>query len=629
MALSSNNLTDIGLGKGVTANFVVQYETSLPNQANVIRNANALLGFVEAEFNATTAWFGTPANRFGAANRQRVLLNKATGSGANNSGYGSAINMDAQGGTNNAANAAAIVGMIFINEWVEILMSAGAGWNAGDSSGEGLSQYCGIVRFQAGHYLYYSSWVDTWLNTLPRQDWVSSTEGTDGNAVSFGCALAFIYYLNVQLNLPIGQILAAGASNLAATYRTLTGDSSSPYQFFAGLLEHVFPSSATAAVPGPVTDDPYLIARTGFWADKTTFGKDEVQDAINTTGGRWSKAFWFIVEGFSKDSFNALGIGVAPFTGPFAGLNGVTIEPNPDIDFENAASPKAPQRIRIPFDIVFTAAAFANFPASGSTLSELDGSLVRAGTTIPGSRAAMEFELVAGADPYFTNINPSQNNVFYLSQDLRIFTAVPGENSTPVPGGPSFANDTIGGAYTYVQQLLGWLNASFADPGGTDPFASVLPSQGSALESDSSVAPYSVNISNPFNIQIFNNYSFAIARVRLRGTSGPAGAASDVRVFFRLWSTETADTDFQPGSTYPSNPDAAGFPGFPLVGSGHGTLPFFASGNGGGGADYGAAGPNIRTMVIPSGDAVWAYFGCFLNLYDGGNVIDGRPISNG
>ena len=313
MALSSNNLTDIGLGKGVTANFVVQYETSLPNQANVIRNANALLGFVEAEFNATTAWFGTPANRFGAANRQRVLLNKATGSGANNSGYGSAINMDAQGGTNNAANAAAIVGMIFINEWVEILMSAGAGWNAGDSSGEGLSQYCGIVRFQAGHYLYYSSWVDTWLNTLPRQDWVSSTEGTDGNAVSFGCALAFIYYLNVQLNFPIGQILAAGASNLAATYRTLTGDSARRISSSRGCSNMSFhrrrPLPFQGLSPTIRPNRPHgLLGR----QDDVRQGRGPATPSTNTAWRSSSKAFWFICEGFSKDSSMRSGSAAAP-----------------------------------------------------------------------------------------------------------------------------------------------------------------------------------------------------------------------------------------------------------------------------------------------------------------------------
>ena len=37
--------------------------------------------------------------------------------------------------------------------------------------------------------------------------------------------------------------------------------------------------------------------------------------------------------------------------------------------------------------------------------------------------------MTAGADPYFTNIDPSQNNVFWLSQDLRVFKATPAKYS--------------------------------------------------------------------------------------------------------------------------------------------------------------------------------------------------------
>src|SRR5205085_1550235 len=119
----------------------------------------------------------------------------------------------------------------------------------------------------------------------------------------------------------------------------------------------------------------------------------------------------------------------------------------------------------------------------------------------------------------------------------------------------------------------------------------------------------------------------ALARVRLRGTAGPPGAAKDVRVFFRLWSTESADADYQAGSTYLSTPDPAGQPGSPLVGTDHNTLPFFASGNLSSNADYGAGGTNISDIQMkPGQDSVWHYYGCFLNLYDSNNVIDGKPV---
>lgn len=369
-----------------------------------------------------------------------------------------------------------------------------------------------------------------------------------------------------------------------------------------------------------------------FWVDKNTFGKDEVQDVINTGAGLWQKAFWVVVEGFSKNSFTSLHVTVPVPTGPFANLTGVTISQNPDIDYENGADPSAQQRIRIPFDITFTTASLGDFPLSGSQTYELDASIATDGNKVAGSDTSTQFELVAGADPYFTNIDPAQNNVYYLSQDLRVFTAVPGQNQTPVAGGPTFSTDSIAGAFNYVQQLLTWLNDPnnhFTD-GTNDPFASgVIPQQSGAFQGDSSVTPLTIDITTGFppGIHIYNNYNFALARVRLRGTAGPAGAANNARVFFRLWSTETADTDYQIGSTYPSTPDAAGQPGSPLVGTNHHTLPFFATGNLASNTDYGTGGANIRNIQIPTGnDSIWAYYGCFLNLYDLNNVIDGRAV---
>ena len=272
MALTSGGLTNIGLGQGITANFRVRYEDTLPNQASVIANANALLGVIEREFTVTTAWFNTTAGKFGAGNRQDVNLNIGGGGGGNNSGYGSAINIDSLGA---GANRTESVKMVFMNEWVEILMSLTSGWNAGDSSGEALSQYCGIERFRLGHYSYYNSWVDQWLNGIAnwpiaaRSDWVNTTytggktdnKGQpipgDGDPVSYGCALAFIYYLNVELDFTINEIIAAYSTNMATACRTLTGDPENPFPPFLNLLQSVFPASCTAQIPGPVSDNPF------------------------------------------------------------------------------------------------------------------------------------------------------------------------------------------------------------------------------------------------------------------------------------------------------------------------------------------------------------------------------------
>jgi hypothetical protein len=195
----------------------------------------------------------------------------------------------------------------------------------------------------------------------------------------------------------------------------------------------------------------------------------------------------------------------------------------------------------------------------------------------------------------------------------------------------SFSNDTIGGAYAYIQSLLSWLNDPnnhFTD-GTHDPFTSgVIPQQGAALTGDSSVTPFTVDISNIFNIRIFGNYNFAIARVRLRGGSG--SSAANAKVFFRMWSTQSADTDFQPGSTYLSN-QTGGHPSSPLPAPDGHTFPFFATSNqpdlnDPNDPEYGSNGVNNRTVTIGSGDQAFAYYGCFLNVYDPGDLVNGTPV---
>jgi hypothetical protein len=106
-----------------------------------------------------------------------------------------------------------------------------------------------------------------------------------------------------------------------------------------------------------------------------------------------------------------------------------------------------------------------------------------------------------------------------------------------------------------------------------------------------------------------------------------------VRVFFRLFATETSDTDYQPVLTYPSTADAAGLPGAPLLGIGNVTIPFFATGNYQANSDFGinkdypTTGTTLNSfpITIASGTA-WAYFGCYLNVYPTGNTINGQAV---
>lgn len=635
---------------------------SATQQANVAANAGYLLGQVEAAFSTTTGWFGTDTSKFGTSNRQEVLFDKPDGKGASNNGYGQPIHLDAQSNSATVGVAGPVVSMLWMAEWSEVLMSLAGNWNAGDSSGEGLSQYCANQLFLAGHLAYYhqsflSDWLDggvAWSSNngkfvasphAARSDWINQTftgvtTGAgdqihgDGDEVSFGCALCFLYYLTVQLGFTINQAISAYSGDLASCYHTLTDDGSDPFPGFLGLVASVYPPGTPAALPAANPDNLFPIAEVQFYDEKNTFGLDETKDIIRTQGGLVSSAFWVVIDGFSQQSFLSLGIQVGSFAGSFAALPGVTITPNPaGAQFENGVNGTTPQQIRIPFDITLGDAPghsiLTSFPATGTSPPYvLSVSLTSNGTTVSGSQASTEFELIAGADPYFTNIPPGQGNQPYLSQDLRVFSAAPAINQVPFPGAPAFATDSVAGAYKYIQDLLGHLNgtAGFTNPSGTDPF-SLLPDQQGEGQTDSSVAPFVFDFSNPLFPRLANNYNFAIARVRLRGQSGTSGEAKNVRVFFRVFGTQSGDTDYDPSGTYASQPDPAGKPGTPLPGVGNTTIPFFATNNPGSETDYQAGGPNIQTMKIPSGqDSLYGYFGCFLNFYDPSYQIGGEQI---
>jgi hypothetical protein len=357
-----------------------------------------------------------------------------------------------------------------------------------------------------------------------------------------------------------------------------------------------------------------------FVVDKSTFGLDEVTDVIMTAGGLYSSAFWLVLEGFS---ISQLGSTLPTLSGAFWGLTGVTIFPDgsgPQYQFPGDLY--TPQRIRIPYDIIFGSAALtADFPATGGMPNEdpLIASITLAGSTLT---AAALFELVAGADPYFTNIDPITRQDFYLSQDLRVFSAAAGD--TPVPGAPALTSDP----YASIQALLGYLNSTpaYTNP-GPDPL-NALPGQTGYETGDSSVTP--------LNGAGNRNFNYAIGRVRLQGAA-PSGAAPStaprVRVFFRLFVTQSCDTDFQPLTTYKSEMGTGADAGHPVrpQPSGSGltdpsgnslqTVPFFGT-DSAGTHDYDGTvtNGNIRDLVIPSGrDKLWAYFGCFLDVYDSSN----------
>ena len=380
-----------------------------------------------------------------------------------------------------------------------------------------------------------------------------------------------------------------------------------------------------------------------FQVEKNTYGLDEVSAArlpTNTpaNSASYSPAFWLVLEGFTPAA--AQGITPPKVSGSFASLSGVTVTVGPQQP-EIASQTNTPQRILFPCTIDFASSTMQSisaggiFPTPGAAASSLP---LTALITIAGQNfgAAAVFELVAGADPYFSNFNPAGSNAFYLSEDLRVFTVTPGINNAPILGIPLLPADNSkydsGAAYNYIQVLLAALTANNSDATGADVFTS-FPDQTSALIGDSSVSPNSVDPAHPTGTR-FSNYNFAVARVRL---NGPANTSSvkNVRVFFRMFATETSDTDYITDYTYRSQL-VGGLPASPLIGTGNPpvTIPFFATGNYDGNADhpinvdYSATSANNKPISIGSSGKAWAYFGCYLNVYHTTNTISGDSIQS-
>ena len=142
-----------------------------------------------------------------------------------------------------------------------------------------------------------------------------------------------------------------------------------------------------------------------FWVIKSTFGVDEVTDTR-----AWPNSFSLVLDGFAPYQVGTP-VPAVGFSGAFFNLPGVSIALDPSGPrWQDPSLTYTPQRLEIPFDVTFTNASLTAFPSTGSAPVEqlLTGLITVAGQTIA---AQTVFELVSGADPYFTNIDASADNV--------------------------------------------------------------------------------------------------------------------------------------------------------------------------------------------------------------------------
>jgi hypothetical protein len=198
-----------------------------------------------------------------------------------------------------------------------------------------------------------------------------------------------------------------------------------------------------------VGDDPFPIAIVSL-GGKNTFGNDKASDIYHNQGGLVKDGLWVEVTGFSKNSFNALKVTADNnFTGSFASLGVVITGSSEGPRFQAGISDWAPQTVMIPYDLTlqqpFLNASPGSYTLTG-TLDFTDNFTDPSSPTVKqvtGDTNSMQFEIIAGADPFFQNQDVNQNNYPYLSQDLRVFTATPAKTPVPIPAAQPSATASL------------------------------------------------------------------------------------------------------------------------------------------------------------------------------------------
>ncbi|MGP0071106.1 MAG: hypothetical protein ACLPWF_04135 [Bryobacteraceae bacterium] len=502
-------------------------------------------------------------------------------------------------------------------------------------------QPMGLLDFGAGATPRYL--VAFIFNLAPGQTWSTPEGGFTGITPTAGACYELVS--NVSGSYCVGYDPARVTDWDNQTQSTNRGYSPNPSTFltYAFTPEPATPEN-TLGFNDSIGSGSCVLQNFYFVTQKNNYGRDEVADNLS-----WPLAFYLFLEGFTP---NSVGSSIPKLSGSFNATNipGLKFSNPPTITYDigNAgANATVPQRIRFGYEIDFTSSSLGSFPAAGGAPKPftLGATISIQGQTETSPNA--EFFLLGGDDPYFTSVNGGAGVVdpqYYLSQDLRVFTGTPALNNVPVSGsGAPTLTDSVAGAYDYITKLITWLNQQIGylnltytppDTNTYDPLDTLLPDQAGALNGDSSVTP---------KTGTDNNYNFAIARVRLKGSSGPSAAAAGVKVFFRIFTTQTFDTDFinstsavtnaDPNVTYPpsGNNPSSPLPGTDGSGNINGcSLPFFATANyDNSPSDYGTGGANNQTIEIPSGQTyAWAFYGCFLNVNDATNEFGGKPVQH-
>jgi hypothetical protein len=250
--------------------------------------------------------------------------------------------------------------------------------------------------------------------------------------------------------------------------------------------------------------------------ERSTFSQDEATASSNFAG-----AILVSIDGLKPSQFpgggittlspsNAQLLSWAPVVAPTnpAGLN---IVPT-GVASDDPTLPDRLQRLTFTYRLEVGAAAFG-FVGNSSNI-RVDASLTSPAVSSPITDLAW-IQLVKSANPFMLDL-ANGNTTSWLSSDVRVFPVVAG--GAPVLGQTLAANATRPQALTFLRSLVSGMSVAQFESLPTGQDASAL-------------SPFARTTGTNRNV-----YNFAVARVRL---SGAGASANDVRVFFRIFTSQT------------------------------------------------------------------------------------------
>jgi hypothetical protein len=335
--------------------------------------------------------------------------------------------------------------------------------------------------------------------------------------------------------------------------------------------------------------------------DRDTFSSYEVQAT-----SAYPNAFSIIYDGFAPQelgtpiSVPSIALTFDSSVGPVA--SGMAANVGPAQLEDPGGALDVPQRITFSVDLQFTdASAFSTFT---------ENRLVHVRATQGSETTDAALELINQPNPYMLD-----GPITWLSTDVRVFQIRPGMSRAGVMQGDPNTNALA--PYQFIGNLLNTFRMSPND--GNHPFLAIsLDQQASELELSRTAG----------GVRVFN---YAVAKVRYRANAIPA---TNVKVFFRLFSTMLSALDYNTGTNYRRSAGTGTVP-MPLLGIIDGeiaSIPFFASQRiDSANQDMPAQTdpPNEQTINAQVGQESVMYFGCWLDFNQADPQFPLNPTSDG